>query len=105
MTASRAVPAAQAPVVVDRRGLRRLIGSANPLIVVVAVLGTELAYTSDDMLNLAIPSVVRDLDASAAGVQWVLAAQGLPSPAPARPQPPDQDWTGRPGRRRRAHVR
>lgn len=34
-----------------------------------AVLGTALAYMSDDMLNLAIPSVARDLHASATGVQ------------------------------------
>ena len=38
------------------------------------VLGTALAYMSDDMLNLAIPSVARDLGASMTGVQWILTA-------------------------------
>ena len=31
-------------------------------------------HMSDDMLNLAIPSVARDLHATAAGVQWILLA-------------------------------
>lgn len=43
-----------------------------------AVLGTALAYMSDDMLNLAIPSVARDLHATAAGVQWILNAYYIP---------------------------
>ena len=37
-----------------------------------AVLGTALAYMSDDMLNLAVPSLARELGASVAGVQWIL---------------------------------
>jgi EmrB/QacA subfamily drug resistance transporter len=78
LAASRAASAVQTPIAVDRRGLRRLFGSASPRIVVVAVLGTALAYMSDDMLNLAIPSVARDLDASAAGVQWVLNGYYVP---------------------------
>jgi EmrB/QacA subfamily drug resistance transporter len=47
-------------------------------VLVAAVLGTALAYMSDDMLNLAIPSVARDLEATAAGVQWILNAYYLP---------------------------
>jgi EmrB/QacA subfamily drug resistance transporter len=47
-------------------------------VLLAAVLGTALAYMSDDMLNLAIPSVARDLDATAAGVQWILNAYYLP---------------------------
>jgi MFS family permease len=43
-----------------------------------AVLGTALAYMSDDMLNLAIPSVARDLHASAPAVQWILNAYYIP---------------------------
>ena len=43
-----------------------------------AVLGTALAYMSDDMLNLAIPSVAQDLHASATGVQWILNAYDIP---------------------------
>jgi EmrB/QacA subfamily drug resistance transporter len=43
-----------------------------------AVLGTALAYMSDDMLNLAIPSVARELSATAAGAQWVLNAYYIP---------------------------
>lgn len=39
-----------------------------------AVFGTALAYTSDDMLNLAIPSVARDLQATVTDVQWILNA-------------------------------
>lgn len=39
-----------------------------------AVLGTALAYMSDDMLNLAIPSVARDLEATVTDAQWILNA-------------------------------
>lgn len=35
-----------------------------------AVLGTAFAYMSDDMLNLAIPSVAHDLRATTTAVQW-----------------------------------
>ncbi|HSK90589.1 MAG TPA: MFS transporter [Euzebyales bacterium] len=43
-----------------------------------AVLGTALAYMSDDMLNLAIPSVAYDLHASTTAVQWILNAYYVP---------------------------
>jgi EmrB/QacA subfamily drug resistance transporter len=46
--------------------------------VVAAVLGTALAYMSDDMLNLAIPSVARDLGATMTDVQWILDAYYVP---------------------------
>jgi MFS family permease len=47
-------------------------------ILVAAVLGTALAYMSDDMLNLAVPSVARDLHITASGVQWILDAYYIP---------------------------
>jgi EmrB/QacA subfamily drug resistance transporter len=43
-------------------------------VLVTVVLGTALAYMSDDMLNLATPAVARDLDASMTEVQWILNA-------------------------------
>lgn len=43
-----------------------------------AVMGTALAYMSDDMLNLAIPPVARDLGATVTDVQWILNAYYLP---------------------------
>lgn len=43
-------------------------------LIIAAVLGTALAYMSDDMLNLAIPSVARDLGATVTDAQWVLNA-------------------------------
>jgi MFS family permease len=43
-----------------------------------AVLGTALAYMSDDMLNLAIPSVAHDLHANTTAVQWILNAYYVP---------------------------
>ncbi len=39
-----------------------------------AVLGTALAYMSDDMLNLAIPWVADDLQATVTDAQWILNA-------------------------------
>jgi EmrB/QacA subfamily drug resistance transporter len=48
------------------------------LVLFAAVLGTALAYMSDDMLNLAVPSVARDLEVSAAGIQWILNAYYIP---------------------------
>jgi MFS family permease len=47
-------------------------------VLLAAVFGTALAYMSDDMLNLAVPSVARDLEASAAAIQWVLNAYYVP---------------------------
>jgi EmrB/QacA subfamily drug resistance transporter len=52
--------------------------SSRLVVLLTAVLGTALAYMSDDMLNLAIPSVARDLEASAAAIQWVLNAYYVP---------------------------
>jgi EmrB/QacA subfamily drug resistance transporter len=43
-----------------------------------AVLGTALAYMSDDMLNLAVPSVARDFGATMTDVQLVLNAYYVP---------------------------
>jgi EmrB/QacA subfamily drug resistance transporter len=43
-----------------------------------AVLGTALAYMSDDMLNLAVPSLARELGASVNGVQWILNGYYVP---------------------------
>lgn len=55
-----------------------VIEGSHRAVLVAAVLGTALAYMSDDMLNLAIPSVARDLQATAAGVQWILNAYYIP---------------------------
>jgi EmrB/QacA subfamily drug resistance transporter len=65
-SAEPAVTAARAPA------QRRL------LVLFAAVLGTALAYMSDDMLNLAVPSLARDLEVSAAGIQWILNAYYIP---------------------------
>lgn len=43
-------------------------------VLLAALLGTALSYMSDDMLNLAIPSVVRDLRATVTDAQWILNA-------------------------------
>lgn len=43
-----------------------------------AVLGTALAYMSDDMLNLAIPSLANELGATMTDIQWVLNAYYVP---------------------------
>lgn len=47
-------------------------------VLVAAVLGTALAYMSDDMLNLAVPSVARDLGATMSDVQWIVNAYYVP---------------------------
>ncbi len=41
-------------------------------IIAAAVLGSALAYMSDDMLNVALPSVSRALDGSISEMQWVV---------------------------------
>ena len=43
-------------------------------VLLAVVLGTALAYMSDDMLNLAIPSVAHDLRATVTDAQWILNA-------------------------------
>ena len=47
-------------------------------VLVAAVLGTALAYMSDDMLNLAIPSLAAELGATMTDIQWVLNAYYVP---------------------------
>jgi EmrB/QacA subfamily drug resistance transporter len=42
--------------------------------VVAAVLGSALAYMSDDMLNVAVPSVAADLGGTVGDIQWVVNA-------------------------------
>ena len=48
--------------------------SVRRAVLVAAVLGTALAYMSDDMLNLAIPWVAEDLRATVTDAQWILNA-------------------------------
>jgi hypothetical protein len=43
---------------------RASVATIARAVLVAAVLGTALAYMSDDMLNLAIPSVARELGAT-----------------------------------------
>ena len=45
---------------------------AGVAIVSAAVLGSALAYLSDDMLNVALPSMSRDLDVGVTEMQWVI---------------------------------
>jgi MFS family permease len=55
--------------------LARTVMPRIPRAVIVAAV---LAYMSDDMLNLAIPSVARDLGATMTDVQWILNAYYVP---------------------------
>jgi MFS family permease len=41
-------------------------------VVAAAVLGSALAYMSDDMLNVAIPAVAADLGGTVSHIQWVI---------------------------------
>jgi EmrB/QacA subfamily drug resistance transporter len=55
-----------------RRSSVASAASVSRAVLVAAVIGTALAYMSDDMLNLAVPSVARDLGATMTDVQWIL---------------------------------
>jgi EmrB/QacA subfamily drug resistance transporter len=59
-------------------GVTSARGEVRWAVLAAAVLGTALAYMSDDMLNLAIPSVAQELHASATAVQWILNAYYVP---------------------------
>jgi EmrB/QacA subfamily drug resistance transporter len=50
----------------------RLRSPMGRAIVAAAVLGSALAYMSDDMLNVAIPSVAADLGGTVGDIQWVV---------------------------------
>ncbi len=52
----------------------RLRSPTGRAIVAAAVLGSALAYMSDDMLNVAIPSVAADLGGTVGDIQWVVNA-------------------------------
>jgi len=49
-----------------------LPSSAGRAVVAATVLGSALAYMSDDMLNPAIPSVAADLGGTVGDLQWVV---------------------------------
>lgn len=58
-------PVGEGPVVqLDSRGGRALIAAV--------VCGTALAYMSDDMLNVALPTLADDLEVGVTGAQWVV---------------------------------
>jgi EmrB/QacA subfamily drug resistance transporter len=50
----------------------RLRSPTGRAVIAAAVLGSALAYMSDDMLNVAIPSVAADLGGTVGDVQWVV---------------------------------
>jgi len=56
------------------RAKPQLSSSTGRAIIAAAVLGSALAYMSDDMLNVALPTVSRDLAVNVASMQWVVNA-------------------------------
>ena len=50
----------------------RLRSTAGRAVIAAAFLGSALAYMSDDMLNVALPSVSDDLGADVSEMQWVV---------------------------------
>ncbi len=50
----------------------RLHSAEGRAVIAAAVLGSALAYMSDDMLNVALPSVADDLGAGVSEMQWVV---------------------------------
>jgi MFS family permease len=50
----------------------RLRSRKGRAVVAAVALGTALAYMSDDILNVALPSVARDLHVGVTAMQWVV---------------------------------
>jgi MFS family permease len=50
----------------------RLGSPTGRAIIAAAVLGSALAYMSDDMLNVAVPTVAADLGGTVGDIQWVV---------------------------------
>ena len=69
----------------------RLRSATGRAVVAAAVLGSALAYMSDDMLNVAIPAVATDLGGTVHDVQWVVNSYYVTlvswSPAPSATWP------------------
>lgn len=55
----------------DEQGVR-LASNAGRAVIAAAVLGSALAYMSDDMLNVSVPSLSDDLGVGVSEMQWVL---------------------------------
>ena len=55
----------------------RLRSGEGRAVIAAAVLGSALAYMSDDMLNVALPSVSDDLGVGVSEMQWVVNGCGL----------------------------
>ena len=62
---------AATPAAVDAPQIR-LRSAVGRSIIAAAVLGSALAYMSDDMLNVALPTVSRDLGVGVTEMQWVV---------------------------------
>ena len=53
------------------------IQGAQPWILVVTILGSSLAFVDSTVVNVALPALQRDLNATVADVQWVVEAYAL----------------------------
>ena len=59
----------------DRTGTAPVVelsSRSGRAVIVAAVFGSALAYMSDDMLNVALPTLADDLDVGVTGAQWVV---------------------------------
>jgi len=59
---------------VDRPGPAaiELASRAGRAVIAATVFGSALAYMSDDMLNVALPTLADDLDVDVSGAQWIV---------------------------------
>jgi MFS family permease len=62
----------EADLPLARSGQVHLRSPTGRAVVAAAVLGSALAYMSDDMLNVAIPAVAADLGGTVSSIQWVV---------------------------------
>jgi hypothetical protein len=54
----------------------RLASRIGRAVVIAAVLTTALVYMSDDMVNVAIPSLAKDRGGTVTDVQWIVDSAG-----------------------------
>ncbi|HEX7200215.1 MAG TPA: MFS transporter, partial [Dongiaceae bacterium] len=59
------------------RGKGACTGRQKPWVLAATVLGSTMAYVDESVVNVALPAMERDLNASLAAMQWVVNAYTL----------------------------
>src|SRR5262245_59740457 len=70
-------PPCDAGVIRSRPATAPCTASAEPWVLAATILGSSMAFIDGTVVNVALPALQRDLNATVADVQWVVEAYAL----------------------------